>query len=405
MAARRAGGYAIPSTVPPTPPTRKLEFSERGDEAIAESVGPRIQTLEQLLEALQVDLDVWEVDHWTGNVWEQHSAAAGIVSLYQVKAYFKRSRAAVAANLIADLRADLRQYAPAAPRRLVGRKRPSDGYMLELSITDLHFGKYAWRMETGEPYGMDMAEQLYLWAVETLVQRATAVGPISQVLLPTGSDLFHIDTPGNTTTGGTPQDVHGTYRQHFRRVRLMLRRAIDLLQEVAPVYVKIIGGNHDRFTTYHLGEALEDWYFHNGMVQVDNAPRLRKYHKFGRCLVGFTHGSDEKPATLPLIMAQEAAASWAQTSWREWHIGHIHKKRETQFLPVDEFNGVRVRVVPALTAVDNWHYLKGYVHGIRAAEGYLWHPEYGQLDVLTAAYQQAAIDLKLEEDGHVGSDQ
>ncbi len=53
---------------PPAPPptastTHKVEFTTDGREATAYSQSQRIKTLEQLLEAADVDLNEWQVDH------------------------------------------------------------------------------------------------------------------------------------------------------------------------------------------------------------------------------------------------------------------------------------------------------------------------------------------------------
>lgn len=68
----------------------KAELTESGNTAVATTVSTRIKTLEQLLEACQVDLDVWKVASYTANSWEQHSQANGIVTLHQVKAQLQR---------------------------------------------------------------------------------------------------------------------------------------------------------------------------------------------------------------------------------------------------------------------------------------------------------------------------
>jgi hypothetical protein len=36
---------------------------------------------------------------------------------------------------------------------------------------------------------------------------------IEKIIVPVGSDFFHVDTLGGTTTKGTPQDCDGTFIQ------------------------------------------------------------------------------------------------------------------------------------------------------------------------------------------------
>ena len=61
----------------------------------AASKGGRIQTLDQLLFACQVDLSVWMVDHWIANKWEvgakdPETGEILVSPLWQIKAWLKR---------------------------------------------------------------------------------------------------------------------------------------------------------------------------------------------------------------------------------------------------------------------------------------------------------------------------
>jgi DNA repair exonuclease SbcCD nuclease subunit len=148
--------------------------------------------------------------------------------------------------------------------------------------------------------------------------------------------------------------------------------AIDRLMLVAPVKVLVVPGNHDRANALKLGVVLDAWYRNTDRVEVDAGPDLRKYEPYGVNLIGFTHGSEEKHADLPLTMAQEKPAEWARALHKEWHLGHFHKRKQQNFTAGDTHGGVPVRILPSLSGTDAWHYMKGYVKGQRAAEAYLW---------------------------------
>ena len=98
---------------------------------------------------------------------------------------------------------------------------------------------------------------------------------------------------------------------------------------------------------------------------MDNSPRLRKYNRRGDVLLGFTHGAWVKTNQLPLIMANEASQDWAGSVWREWLLGHFHRKREMAWNSTEESGGVRLRILPSLAAPDAWHYQQGFVGGIK----------------------------------------
>lgn len=259
------------------------------------------------------------------------------------------------------------------------RSRPTlrekgGGLLVELAAPDLHIGKLAWAPETTwGHYDVRLAERVFTDAVDALVARAQGLPDgIEQFVFPIGNDLVQTDNLMGTTTAGTPVDSDSRYIKSFRRACVLMQWAVDRLREIAPVRGVIVPGNHDRLTAFHVGDVLAAYYRNVDGVSIDNAPTLRKYVRHGTCLLGFTHGSEEKEADLPLIMAVEAPEAWKETTHREWHIGHFHKMRERRFTAGDSFGGVRVRVLSALCAPDAWHAMRGYVGEQRSAEAYLW---------------------------------
>jgi len=259
------------------------------------------------------------------------------------------------------------------------RRRSKHAVMVEISAPDLHVGKLAWNPETDwGHYDVRHAETVFTEAIEALVERVQALPErVERILFPIGNDLVQTDNLMGTTTSGTYVDSDSRYIKSFRRACLLMQWAIDRLSEVSSVQGVVVPGNHDRLTAFHVGDVLNAYYRNTPNVAIDNRPSLRKYVQYGTCLLGFTHGSEEKEADLPLIMATEQSAAWKETTHREWHIGHFHKMRERRFTAGDSFGGVRVRVLPALCAPDAWHAMRGYVGELRAAEAYVWSKEDG----------------------------
>jgi hypothetical protein len=128
---------------------------------------------------------------------------------------------------------------------------------------------------------------------------------------------------------------------------------------------------------FALGDALELVFETSKHVEVDNSPRLTKYHEYHKVLLGLNHGRDIKPSRLGGVMASEQREAWGRTRWREWLIGHWHTKGEAVLAPVSEDVGVRVRTIPSLTPPCAWHARKGYIGNVRAAECLVYHPEAG----------------------------
>jgi hypothetical protein len=250
-------------------------------------------------------------------------------------------------------------------------------HLLEVDLFDLHVGKLAWARETGVNYDTDIAERLARAAVEDLATLAVPHG-VGKILLPLGNDFLHYDSLAGLTTAGTPQDRDSRFHHMFNRGALIAAWMIEYLAAIAPVHVLVVPGNHDQTVSWMLGRMLEAQFAPDPRVSFDSGPALRKYYRHGKVLLGFTHGDKEKLADLPLIMATERPKDWGETRYREFHIGHWHKKREMRTVPVDSFNGTTVRFIRSLSGTDAWHHQSGYVGEPMAAEAFLWHPERGQ---------------------------
>jgi hypothetical protein len=223
--------------------------------------------------------------------------------------------------------------------------------MYEIAIADHHFAKLAWDMETGESYDIKIAKSYYINAVRDLLARASHLN-INKILMPIGNDLFNFDGIRNETTAGTPQDSDSRWTKVFRVVSETLVEVIDICREVADVDVIVVPGNHDRASCFYLGEFLSAWYRLDKNVNVNNDPTLRKYYAYGKTLIGLSHGNEEKHANLPLLMAREAKEAWGQCEFYEYQIGHWHRKKMTEYVSGDTYNGVQVRVLPSLTGTD-----------------------------------------------------
>jgi len=176
-------------------------------------------------------------------------------------------------------------------------------------------------------------------------------------------------------------------RKHFNVGTRLLVDAINLLKQTGrPVDVVVIPGNHDFERSYYMGKFLEAWFNNDPSVTMYNGASPRKYYRFGKVLLGFTHGSEEKESSLPLLMATdiESKPMWSETIFHEWHLGHIHRKRNVNYKVVDtkertlnEDLGVTIRYLSSLTGTEEWHHKKGFVGAIKAADAFIWNDELG----------------------------
>lgn len=391
-----------PQDIPASSGGEKTKFKTDGNSGEFEWVGGKnypadhIRTLDQLLKAADVDTDIWRVKNHVINKWDVTSWKEGFPDTkqnFQVKAWLERDTKSVKEVAIGEIfKKMIKDYeAPVSsiiPKTLHDIKYPStddgENNLLEISIFDLHIGKLAWGGETFENYDVKIARDRYLTSIEKLVKRASGFN-YSRILFPIGSDFFNSDTINNTTTKGTPQDEDLRWQKTFDvGVRLLVDGISLLKQTGVPVDVVVIPGNHDFERSYYMGSYLEAWFKNDKSVNINNGASPRKYYRFGNVLLGLTHGSEEKEASLPMLMATdiESKPMWSETKFHEWHLGHIHRKRTVKYdinksRELNEDLGVTIRYLSSLTGTEEWHHKKGYVGSTKAADGFIWNHEFG----------------------------
>lgn len=363
----KIGGSAEPET---GKDNIKLEEEFEGPNRNIVSSSHEIRTLDQLLKYCRVDLDIWEVVKYVENSWGSEKNKN-----FQVKAWLsKRTEGDLTVEEFREeFKKAVAEHIPVYEP--VKRVRPKKNNAAEISIHDLHFGSLCWKPETGQDYDIKIAQQVFSEAVEALIDEISPKRP-EKIVFPIGSDFFNVNSKLNMTSAGTAQDEDSRWQKTFLYGGKMVIRAVDRLRLLAPVELVVIPGNHDEERSFYLGEYLSAWFRNDREVNVDNAPTMRKYWSWGKCLVGFCHGDAEVKGTLPLIMATEVPELWSSAEFREWHTGHLHHKATKSYDYGTEIRGVRERILPGLAATDSWHKKKGY-DGLRSAEAYIWNKEGG----------------------------
>jgi hypothetical protein len=226
----------------------------------------------------------------------------------------------------------------------------------------------AWGRETGNDYDLKIAEDLYVKGMEKGID-AVKDYEIAQFLLPVGSDFFHINAPDNRTPkGNNPLDVDSRLAKVFEVGFYSVIKAVERARQIAPVEIKWIPGNHDPETSFYLCKVIEAYYRNADDVTVDTEPTWRKFYKWHNTLLGMCHGDEEPHQRLPTIMADSCPIEWGQCKHKEWLVGHIHKKKQMNFVGIDSFGSTIIRFMPSLCRIDQWHYKKGFVGGNKSME-------------------------------------
>jgi hypothetical protein len=152
---------------------------------------------------------------------------------------------------------------------------------------------------------------------------------------------------------------------------------IDTLRLLAPIKTFYLKSNHDQMTAYYAVKYLEAWYRKCKDVEIDTDAFPRKYVEYGKNLIMQTHGENSNKQLFSLMPA-EAAAAWGRTKFREVHAAHLH----TEGALIQEFGGVTIFRMSAMTAADTWTTEEGYIGNIRRAQTFIYDKEYGRVGAI-----------------------
>ncbi len=195
------------------------------------SKGLRVKTLEDLLEAGEVDLEKWYVDTYTQNSWEQNSSEHGLVTLFQVKAKLNR-RAPVSVKRVSAL--------PKPIKRAKGRKKKLE---TALFMPDTQHG-FIW----GDKHDTLIPLHDYL-AIDAFIQLAIKLQPDYLFLLGDHFDgaEWSVKYKGSPRERDTTQPALDVLNWHLVQLRLSCPQAKIIYLE----------GNHDTRMERAMNVRLE----------------------------------------------------------------------------------------------------------------------------------------------------
>jgi len=251
--------------------------------------------------------------------------------------------------------------------------------LLVVGITDHHFGLYCWAAETGLNYDLKIARKLYVDAFKQLLDRAMMWGKVVKVWFPIGSDLFHINDPSNMTPGhGHVLDVDSRLKKVAVTAKLALAESIAYAAGLVPdVEGFWVPGNHDPESSMWMSMILEEKFADNERVTIDTSPKKRKFLKFGKCALMFTHGDKENARDYPALFLGERLDIAGSCEHFEVLQGHKHKEEVRVWTAESSHGIVTARTLPSLISRDAWHYEKGYIGTPRSAMGLVYDAKHG----------------------------
>lgn len=292
--------------------------------------------------------------------------AYGNVSLRWIKT---RENAQALEALTEALRASL---ADVSPRPATKSPEIVNADLLTVyPVADLHMGMMSWGKETGASYDVEIAARLALESVSELVAMSR---PSKRAVILGLGDYFHQNDATNMTPrSGHVLDVDGRWPKVLRAGCDVAMAIVDAaLQKHEQVDVRFLPGNHDPDAAVALSVAMSLAYRNDPRVTIDVDPSLHWYCRFGRVLMGATHGHTMKPDRMAMMLATDRASDWGETVHKHFFFGHIHNERAADIGPV------KVESFRTIASKDGYAHGAGY-RAPRSMSAITFHAERGEI--------------------------
>jgi len=273
-------------------------------------------------------------------------------------------------------------YKPAAkPKRPPAR--PAESLLTVVPCADWHIGMFAWQKEASENWDLKIAEEKIGDGIADTVARSPSC---AVAVMLGGGDLLHSDNKTNrTNASGAPLDVDGRWPKLLETACRLKVRAIDAaLERHDRVEVRELPGNHDEHSAVAVAYFLKAWYRNEPRVMVDTDPSLFWWRRFGKVMLGATHGHTVKIGQMPQIMAHRRAEDWGQTRFRYIHGFHLHHLAKT----MSEGGGCITEIHQAPIPQDAWHFGSGFLSG-RSMQSITYHHDLGEVSRVRVAILDA----------------
>jgi hypothetical protein len=370
----------------------KKDFNYKKDRGVITTKSLHIQTIPEAAEAAALDLEEWEVERGKVNSWEVTMGAdktltgkAETYTNFQVTLWIKRKITEPIVTAIEALVKTIPTFKPVGPKPIHFTKGE---YLQEMALFDIHFGKLAWGKETGQgDYDVNIAEDWFIQAAEKNLNYGESF-PRAKILYILGQDYLHVENYMNQTPlGGNNLDVDTRLPKIFEVAMGAAIKVIYMCREVAPVEILWVPGNHDMHASYYLSHILKAHFRDDKYVTINNGPKWEKAILWGNLLVGYTHDAERRQTAAINMLPQMFPELWGKSKYRELHTGHLHKKGETKYKPVQTVGGTVIRRLPTLSVIDKWHSDGRFIDAVPGGESMIWSKSNGVVAHYTAYVQ------------------
>lgn len=263
---------------------------------------------------------------------------------------------------------DIKAVKPVKPPKVT-----NDQLLTVYPMGDPHVGMYAWSKESGEDFDVEIARRDLNGAMQYLSDNTP---PTDKALIINLGDFFHADNSANRTArSNNALDVDTRWARVLELGILAMVDCIDIARrkhKQVDVYNAI--GNHDEHSGVMLALCLKAWYRNEPRVNIMDTIAKHHYVRFGKVLMGITHGdSIKKGGTgLDALMAADRPQDWADSTKRHWYCGHIHSSNKVELV------GCNYESFRHLAPNDAWHQGQGYRSG-RDMVAIVHHKDHGEV--------------------------
>lgn len=247
-----------------------------------------------------------------------------------------------------------------------------EGQLALYPVFDLHIGAMAHKHECGENYSTDISERV----LKDFFDYAVEISPRAEkAVLLIGGDFLHSDgLDAVTPASGHVLDQDSRYAKLVHVAIRSVRRAVSKMLDKHPeVEIQIIEGNHDQAGMIWLRASMAAFYEDEPRVTVDVSPMILHRTKWGKVLLGYTHGHTMKKAETRLsAMATDFREEFGTSKYIYTHSGHWHHQTITEHsLGIDEVHG-QLGAKDAYAARGGWR-------SYRQAAVIVYSKEFGEI--------------------------
>ena len=363
------------------PEAVKWRETRHRDEWVIEYTDSRIRTPEDACRKAGVDLDIWEIERVvvgghdvTMKIRTPGEQDRPFRSQNQlIKVYLKRKVPKPIEDAVEHLLDRLRKKSPVVKLKRRSRKQTDHRRALEVCLFDIHHALRCFKPGADADWSPEISTRMVIDVLSELLELSKPYRPFEQVFLAMGNDYFHTDSIWQTTTAGTGQPEADAYYHSFVSGEVLAITIIDILAQLAPVWVYSIPGNHDRTTSFMLGRILRAYYHRDKNVTVEANEAPYKFHRYGCNLIGYEHGHSIKPIRLAALMANECPEDWLATKhgYRVWRLADQHRYGASK-PSMHEEQGVACEYMPSIVVPNEWHKLKSFNWQQRGSMAHIW---------------------------------